>query len=57
MVSYLAKGRINGARLWGDLMTLGGITETEQPYTRRSFSAKFVEGRRWLAARFRDLHL
>ncbi len=57
MVSYLAKGRINGARLWGDLMTLGGITETEQPYTRRSFSAKFVEGRRWLAARFRDAGL
>lgn len=57
MATHLADGRINGARLWGDLMALGEITEPGQPYTRRSFSAKFVEGREWLAARFRDAGL
>lgn len=57
MAVHPVKGRINGARLWGDLMALGEITEPALPYTRRSFSAKFVEGREWLAARFRDAGL
>ncbi len=54
MAPPLADARISSTRLWGDLMALGEIVEPGQPYTRRSFSAKFVEGREWLAARFRD---
>lgn len=57
MVRYPAGGRIDGARLWGDLMALGEITEPDRPYTRRSFSAKYAEGREWLQARFRDAGL
>ena len=45
--------RINGDRLWADIMTLGQITERDRPYTRRSFSSTFAEGRAWLADRYR----
>ena len=37
---------VDGARLWADLMALAEITEPGKPYTRRSFSALFLEGRR-----------
>jgi beta-ureidopropionase / N-carbamoyl-L-amino-acid hydrolase len=44
--------RIDGERLWADLMALASITDPERPYTRRSFSPRFLEGRRWLAEKF-----
>ena len=42
---------INGDRLWADLIALGGITDPVRPYTRRSFSSLFLEGREWLRQR------
>ncbi|MCL4183983.1 MAG: Zn-dependent hydrolase [Burkholderiaceae bacterium] len=57
MGEHAADDRIDGARLWTDLMRLGEITEPDLPYTRRSFSTKFLEGREWLAGRFRDAGL
>ena len=54
MGEHAAGDRIDGSRLWTDLMRLGEITEPDLPYTRRSFSTKFLEGREWLAGRFRD---
>ena len=44
-------GMIDSARLWQMLMDLAVITEPDQPYTRRSFSPRFVEGRQWLTGR------
>jgi N-carbamoyl-L-amino-acid hydrolase len=44
-------------RLWADIIALGEITDPARPYTRRSFSALFLEGRDWLAQRFRDAGL
>jgi len=43
---------INGQRLWDDVMALAAITEPDAPYTRRSFTPKFDEGRAWLRHRF-----
>lgn len=48
---------IDGERLWGDLMALAEITEPGRPYTRRSFTGRYVEGRAWLAARMREAAL
>jgi N-carbamoyl-L-amino-acid hydrolase len=48
---------IDADRLWADVMALGAITDPERPYTRRSFSARFIEGRTWLARRFADAGL
>lgn len=39
---------INQNRYWQQLMTLGEITEPDRPYTRRSFSERFLQGRAWL---------
>lgn len=39
---------INTARYWQQLITLGDITDPDRPYTRRSFSECFLEGRAWL---------
>ncbi len=44
--------RIDGERLWADLIALAAITEPDRPYTRRSFSPRFLEGRAWLADKF-----
>jgi len=44
--------RIDGERLWDDLMQLAQITDPGKPYTRRSFSPLFDQGRRWLRERF-----
>jgi beta-ureidopropionase / N-carbamoyl-L-amino-acid hydrolase len=44
-------------RLWADIIALGEITDPARPYTRRSFSALFLEGRDWLAQRFGDAGL
>jgi len=49
--------RIDGERLWEDLMALGAITEPERPYTRRSFSPLFDRGRAWLTERMREASL
>jgi beta-ureidopropionase / N-carbamoyl-L-amino-acid hydrolase len=48
---------IDAARLWDDLMALGGITEPSRPYTRRAFSPLFAEGRAWLTERMRGAGL
>jgi len=44
--------RVNEERLWADVMALAAITDPARPYTRRSFSPLFLEGRAWLRARF-----
>jgi N-carbamoyl-L-amino-acid hydrolase len=38
-------------------MALGDITDPARPYTRRSFSPLFLEGRAWLERRFRECGL
>lgn len=48
---------IDSIRLWDDLIELGAITEPERPYTRRSFSPLFAQGRTWLAQRMREAGL
>src|ERR1700722_13257604 len=48
---------INGDRFWDDLMALGSITDPKKPFTRRSFSPLFQEGRNWLKTRFEDAGL
>lgn len=48
---------IDGARLWDDLMQLAAITEPGKPYTRRSFSPLFDEGRALLRRRFEEAGL
>jgi N-carbamoyl-L-amino-acid hydrolase len=48
---------IDAARYWSALMELGAITDPLQPWTRRSFSALFVEGRGWLRRRFEQAGL
>jgi beta-ureidopropionase / N-carbamoyl-L-amino-acid hydrolase len=50
-------GRIDSDQLWADLLALGAITEPNRPYTRRSFSPLFDEGRAWLTQRMRDTGL
>lgn len=44
-------------RLWSDLMCLAEITDPDRPYTRRSFSQRFLDGRAWLERRFADAGL
>ncbi|MDO5090101.1 MAG: Zn-dependent hydrolase [Cardiobacteriaceae bacterium] len=41
---------INGERNWQMLMALAAITDPDRPYTRRSFTPRFLEGRAWLKA-------
>lgn len=48
---------INADRLWGDIMALAAITDPARPFTRRSFSPLFLQGRGWLRARFEDAGL
>src|SRR6266702_918381 len=43
---------IDADRLWTDLMALAAITEPDRPWTRRSFTARFAEGRAWLSSLF-----
>ena len=52
-----ARPPIEQARLWDDLMALAAITDPERPYTRRSFSPRFLEGRDWLRRRFEQAGL
>jgi beta-ureidopropionase / N-carbamoyl-L-amino-acid hydrolase len=48
---------IDGKRIWDDLMALAAITDPEKPYTRRSFSSRFLEGRAWIRRRFEEAGL
>src|SRR5260370_32911558 len=48
---------LDGDRLWADVMALAEITDPARPYTRRSFSPLFLQGRAWLAKRFADAGL
>src|ERR1700692_4489920 len=43
---------LDADRLWADVMALAEITDAARPYTRRSFTPLFLEGRAWLPARF-----
>lgn len=46
---------VQQARAWDWLMTLGSLTDPEQPFTRRSFTERFLQGREWLAAQMQAL--
>jgi beta-ureidopropionase / N-carbamoyl-L-amino-acid hydrolase len=48
---------VDGGRLWADIMALAKITDPGAPYTRRSFSKLFLDGRQWLTGRFREAGL
>lgn len=48
---------IDQERLWRRIETLSGITDPERLWTRRSFTPRFLEGREWLAAEFREAGL
>ena len=48
---------LDADRLWADVMALAEITDPQRPYTRRSFTALFLEGRAWLAERFAEAGL
>ena len=45
--------RIDADRLWRRLEALSRITDPDRPWTRRSFTPLFLEGRQWLQAEFR----
>ena len=40
-------------RLWSRLEALSRLTDPERPWTRRSFTPRFLEGRAWLMEQFR----
>ena len=44
--------RADAGRLWADVMALACITDPARPFTRRSFSPLFLEGRSWLRGAF-----
>lgn len=44
-------GAIDAHRLWADIMALAEITEPDRPWTRRSFTPRFMAGREWLRRR------
>jgi len=48
---------MNAQRLWADVMALADITDPGEPYTRRAFTARFLEGRAFLARRFAEAGL
>ena len=48
---------LNADRLWADVMDLAEFTDPARPYTRRSFSPLFLEGRALLAKRFAEAGL
>lgn len=48
---------IDQDRLWRRIEALSDITDPERPWTRRSFTPRFLEGREWLAAEFREAGL
>jgi N-carbamoyl-L-amino-acid hydrolase len=48
---------LDASRLWADVMALAEITDPERPYTRRSFTPLFLEGRTFLAKRLAEAGL
>ena len=46
------KPPIDQQRLWDEHMALAAITDPGKPWTRRSFSPRFLEGRDWLRQKF-----
>lgn len=44
---------VDGDRLWQDIMALADITEPGKPYTRRSFTPRFLAGRAYLIEQFK----
>ncbi len=44
---------VDQLRLWARLESLSRLTDPDRPWTRRSFTSRFLEGRAWLAAEFR----
>src|SRR5665213_3912270 len=48
---------LDADRIWADVMGLADITDPGTAYTRRSFTALFLEGRARLAQRFADAGL
>ena len=48
---------VNADRIAADLAALAAITEPDRPWTRRSFTPRHDDGRRWLAARFAEAGL
>lgn len=49
--------RIDRAALRSDIDALAALTDPDRPWTRRSFTPRFLEGRDWLGARFKELGL
>lgn len=49
--------RVDAERLWADVMALAQITEPDRPWTRRSFTPRYDEGRRWLKQRMEQAGL
>jgi N-carbamoyl-L-amino-acid hydrolase len=43
---------VDADRLWNDIMALAAIADPEKPYTRRSFTPLYQQGREWLTRRF-----
>jgi N-carbamoyl-L-amino-acid hydrolase len=48
---------LDADRLWSDIMALADITDPARPYTRRSFTALFLDGRDLIAQRFAEAGL
>jgi beta-ureidopropionase / N-carbamoyl-L-amino-acid hydrolase len=48
---------VDADRLWHDIMALAAISDPEKPYTRRSFTALYQQGRELLARRFAETGL
>ncbi|WP_426435384.1 Zn-dependent hydrolase [Bradyrhizobium genosp. P] len=48
---------LDAGRLWSDIMALAEITDPARPFTRRSFTQRFLDGRGWLAQRFAEAGL
>jgi len=48
---------LDSHRLWSDIMALADITDPARPYTRRSFTAPYLEGRALIAQRFAETGL
>jgi N-carbamoyl-L-amino-acid hydrolase len=59
IVDHMTKTNLplNADRLWADVMALADITDPARPYTRRSFTALFLEGRAFLTKAFADAGL
>ncbi|MET0970306.1 MAG: Zn-dependent hydrolase [Tardiphaga sp.] len=52
MPTDIVKPPIDQTRLWDEHMALAEITDPDKPWTRRSFSPRFLDGRAWLRARY-----